>query len=66
MGGISRRQGKEKGAIYEINAVANTIKLMEAQGKDTSFERKLLKQWSKHKGYERAKEVLANLPPLVH
>ena len=66
MGGISRRKGKEAGAIFEINAVANTIKLMEAQGKDTTFERNLLKSWSRYKGYELAKQVLANLQKPVH
>ena len=57
----SKIKHREKGASFEINAVAENIKIREALGKDTTFERDLLKNWTKHKGYESAKQVLDNL-----
>ena len=57
----SKIKHREKGASFEINAVADIIKIREAQGKDATFERDLLKHWSKHKGYESAKKVLDKL-----
>ena len=57
------RTGKQsgRGTAFEIQAVVNVIKGKEAEGQDASFERKLLKAWSKYKGYEKAKEALAGL-----
>ena len=49
------------GARLQIKSVANTIKIKEANGKDATFERNLLKSWSKYEGYESAKEVLKGL-----
>ena len=58
---VAKKSGKEQGAWYEIKVVTDIIKLKEAQGKDASFERGLLRAWSKHKGYELAKQALAEL-----
>ena len=52
---VSKAKGKEQGAWYTIKTVKDTIALKEAQGKDTKFERNLLKAWSKVKGWESAK-----------
>ena len=61
MGGISKAKGKQRGAYYEIQSVADIIRIKEADGKDASFERDLLKHWAKHPSYECAKGVLASL-----
>ena len=52
---------KKQGAVYQIKTVADNIRLREALGKDASFEKNLLKSWSKVKGYEGAKQALATL-----
>lgn len=61
MGGIAKAKGKQRGAYYEIQVVADIIRIKEANGENTSFERELLKQWPKYPGYESAKEVLSSL-----
>ncbi|UCC17965.1 MAG: hypothetical protein JSU58_05280 [Dehalococcoidales bacterium] len=52
------RKGYESGPWYEIKAVADVIRMKEARGADTGFERGLLKAWSEFPGYESAKDVL--------
>ena len=49
---------KKSGAQYQIESVANTIKLKEAKGEDTTSERELLKSWAKYKGWELAGTIL--------
>jgi len=63
---VTKAKGRQQGAHYQIQTTADTIVLKESMGQDASFERELLKAWSKHKGYESAKGVLAKLPPPVH
>jgi len=64
MGGICKIKGQEKGAWYEIQCTVETIRDKEAKGLDASYERNLLKSWSKYEGYEEAKEALASLKKL--
>jgi len=40
---------------YQIKAVKDVIRMKEARGADASFERNLLKEWSKYPGWENAK-----------
>ena len=54
------RKAKRKGACCEIKSVADIIKGKEGRGEDASFERNLLRSWSKYKGYETAKQALAD------
>lgn len=63
---VGTHSGREQGAWFQINAIADTIKLKEAKGISAEFERGLLRSWAKCKGYESAKQVLAKLPPLIH
>jgi len=58
---VGTHSGREQGAWFQINAVADTIKLKEAKGMNATFERDLLKAWSKYPGYEAAKEALAKI-----
>ena len=58
---VGTHSGREQGAWFQINAIADTIKLKEAKGISAEFERKLLKDWSQYKGYKSAKVVLAKL-----
>ena len=58
---VGTHSGKEQGAVYQIKTVADNIKIKEAKGQDATFERGLLKSWSKYPGYKSAKEVLDNL-----
>ena len=53
-------KGKEKGVWFEIKSVADIIKSKELKGQDANFERNLLKSWSRHEGYEGAKQALAD------
>lgn len=55
------REGYEIGPWYEIKAAADVIRKKEARGADATFERSLLKAWSKEKGYESAGEALKQL-----
>jgi len=59
---VGTHSGKEKGAWYEIKTVADNIRLKESLGKDSSFERGLLKSWSTYLGYESAGQALAEIP----
>lgn len=62
MGGeICYQKGRERGPWYEIKTVVDIIILKEANGKDATFERKLLKSWAKYQGYESAGEALRTL-----
>jgi hypothetical protein len=54
----TRTHGSSEGNGFQIKSVVDTIKLKEAVGKDTSFERSLLKAWSKRPGYSSAKAAL--------
>ncbi len=56
-----KTKGKEQGAWFEIKSVADVIKGKESRGEDATFERDLLKSWSKYEGYEGAKQALADL-----
>lgn len=59
MGGeVCKIKGRERGPWYEIKCVRETIKLKEASGEDASFERGLLKSWSKYEGWEDAGKKL--------
>ena len=53
-------KAKGLGAWYQIKSVADIIKGKEGRGEDASFERNLLKSWSHYKGYETAKQALAD------
>lgn len=66
MGGeICYQRGRERGPWFEIKTVKEIIIWKEANNKDASFERKLLKSWANYKGYETAGEALRTLgkPP---
>ncbi len=58
---VTKAKGRQSGAWFEIKCIAETIKGKEAKGQDASFERNLLKEWSKVKGYESAKDALTRL-----
>ena len=58
---VTKKSGREQGALYQIKTVADNIKLKESLGQDTSYERGLLRAWSHCEGYESAKQVLAKL-----
>ena len=59
MGGeVCYRKGFEKGPWFEIQCVLDNILSKESRGEDASFERSLLRSWSKYPGYEKAKEGL--------
>lgn len=59
--GVCYTKGKERGAWFEIKCIADIVRSKESKGKDASFERDLLKSWSKYRGYEDAKGVLTSL-----
>jgi len=61
MAGICYTTSHKRGALYAIECVKNGIISKESKGKDASFERILLEEWSSYEGYEGAKEVLAQL-----
>lgn len=46
---------------FQIQCVKNDIIAKEADGEDASFERGLLKSWSKYPGWESAGKVLRTL-----
>jgi hypothetical protein len=56
--GSCHTKGKERGAWYEIQTVRDVILRKEAKGEDATFERDLLKAWSKYPGYEDALEPI--------
>lgn len=63
MGGeVCRQKGKERGPWYEIKVTRDVIISKERRGEDASFERALLRFWSKYKGFEGAKEALKTIP----
>ena len=51
----------ETGNWFQIECVREDIISKEAKGQDASFERSLLKAWSKYPGWEGAKEALSTL-----
>jgi len=61
-----RAKGKEQGVWFEIKCIADVIRSKEARGEDASFERNLLRSWSRYKGYETAKQALADLGKPSH
>jgi len=61
MSGICKTKGKEKGAWFEVNSIANIIIAKEAKGQDAEFERSLLIAWAKHPDYKMAKEALSQI-----
>lgn len=61
MSGSCHAKDKERGAWFEIQCVKETIIAKEKDGKDASFERNLLKSWSKYPGYENATDALAEI-----
>ena len=65
MAGICHIKNKERGIWFEIKSIAEIIKSKEAKGLDASYERNLLESWSKHEGYEGAKQTLAALNTLI-
>ena len=59
MGGeVCKHKGSERGPWYEIKCVRETITLKEAKGQDATFERGLLKSWSKYPGWEDAASAI--------
>lgn len=58
---VTKAKGRQSGVWYQIKSVVEAIKIKEAKGKDTTFERNLLKEWSKVEGYEVAKDCLTKL-----
>ena len=46
---------------FQIQVIVDIIKSKESKGQDASFERDLLKSWSKYEGYESAKQALDTL-----
>lgn len=50
-----------KGNKYQVECVKNDIISKESRGEDASYERWLLKSWSKYKGWESAIGALASL-----
>ena len=54
MGGICHLKGKERGNWFEIKCVKEVVTNKEARGEDASFERCLLKSWSRYEGWESA------------
>lgn len=60
-GGVCYKKGKEQGSWFEIKCVKDTILLKEANGEDASYERSLLKSWSKYPGWKNAGVVLGTL-----
>jgi len=62
MGGeVCYQKGRERGPWFEIQCIQNLIASKEAKGLDATFERKLLKSWSKFPCYEEAREALTAL-----
>lgn len=58
MGGeICHQKGRERGPWFEIKCTKEVIRNKEARGEDASFERALLKSWSKYPGWEDAKVI---------
>ena len=56
MGGeICHQKGRERGPWFEIESIQEVIVNKEARGEDASFERELLKSWSKYPGWESGK-----------
>ena len=53
-GGICYQKGRERGPWYEIKCTKAVIVNKEGRGEDASFERELLKAWSKYPGWEDA------------
>lgn len=47
-GGVCHRKGQERGLWFEIKCIEETIALREKLGKDTSFEKSLLKSYKKY------------------
>ncbi len=46
---------------YEIKVVCNIIKGKESRGEDASYERELLRSWSKDEEWKNAGQALATL-----
>ena len=62
MGGeICYKKGEQRGPWYEIKCTQDVVRNKEARGEDASFERALLKSWSKYQGYEDAEKGLSAL-----
>jgi len=62
MGGeVCYQKGKERGPWYEIQCVKEVIVNKEARGEDATFERELLKSWSKYPGWGDAKKAITAL-----
>ena len=55
---VCYQKDNEQGIRFEIKCVKDNILSKEAKGQDASFERGLLKSWSKYPGYEGAKAAL--------
>ena len=58
-GAPCHRKGFEHGPWYEIKCTQDVVRNKEARGEDASFERKLLKSWSKYPGWEDAGNAIA-------
>jgi len=52
--GSCYKKGSERGPWFEIQCTREVIISKEAKGEDASYERSLLKAWSKYEGYEDA------------
>ena len=53
--GNCHKKGQEQGPWYDIKCTKEVVVSKEARGKDASFERGLLKSWSKYPGWEDAR-----------
>jgi len=67
MGGeVCHAKDKERGPWFQIQCIKDNIISLKSKGKDTTFQRELLKSWSKYPGWEGAKQALeecCNAPP---
>jgi len=58
MGGECHAKGKVGSHLSQIEYVRNRIIIKERAGEDASWERNLLKEWSKYPGWEVAGEPI--------
>ena len=59
MGGeVCHQKGKERGPWFEIKSIKEVIVNKEAKGEDASFERGLLKSYSKYPSWQDAEKGL--------
>ena len=58
MGGeVCYQKGRERGPWFEIKCIKEVIRNKKARSEDTSFERRLLENWSKYSGWGNARAI---------